>query len=211
MRLRDNTQDILTFCQVYWDNEYGLPDSLAGKTVIDVGANVGAFALLCLQRQAKQVWCFEPDPENFALLQENVAHYLGCSVWHAAVWRSDKPEDTVRFARTGVDSACGRVYVEGETEVRAAALDAILRKAGQVDYLKVDAEGSEYPILYTSKELARVQNIMVETHAVTILEGCPRKQDVGGMVAFLREQGFQVEYLENSNGIGCNHLVWGAR
>jgi len=38
---------------------------------LDLGANIGTFSLLCLARGAKVI-AFEPEPENFALLNQNL-------------------------------------------------------------------------------------------------------------------------------------------
>src|SRR5438045_2197564 len=42
--------------------------------VLDVGANIGAAAVLFRERwPAAAIYAFEPDPTNFALLEQNVA------------------------------------------------------------------------------------------------------------------------------------------
>jgi FkbM family methyltransferase len=38
---------------------------------LDLGANIGTFSLLCLARKAKVI-AFEPEPENFILLNQNL-------------------------------------------------------------------------------------------------------------------------------------------
>lgn len=38
---------------------------------LDLGANIGTFSLLCLARGAKVI-AFEPEPENFALMNQNL-------------------------------------------------------------------------------------------------------------------------------------------
>src|SRR5262245_13382224 len=45
-----------------------------GDWVIDVGANIGYYTLLFAQKvgQRGRVFAFEPDPENFELLEHNV-------------------------------------------------------------------------------------------------------------------------------------------
>lgn len=48
---------------------------VAGQVVLDVGANVGAFAMLAAEkaRGALALHCFEPAPKNIALLRKNLA------------------------------------------------------------------------------------------------------------------------------------------
>ena len=46
-----------------------------GDMVIDVGANIGYYTLLCARLVGKRglVYAFEPEPQAFALLEQNVA------------------------------------------------------------------------------------------------------------------------------------------
>ena len=41
-----------------------------GDTVLDLGANIGAFAKQASKKGAK-VFCYEPEPNNFVLLEKN--------------------------------------------------------------------------------------------------------------------------------------------
>jgi hypothetical protein len=43
-----------------------------GEKWLDLGGNIGTFALLCLLRGARVV-SYEPEPENYALLRQNIA------------------------------------------------------------------------------------------------------------------------------------------
>ena len=45
-----------------------------GERWLDLGANIGAFALYCAQRGAVAT-CYEPDEENFKLLEKNVPQF----------------------------------------------------------------------------------------------------------------------------------------
>jgi methyltransferase FkbM-like protein len=55
--------------------------------------------------------------------------------------------------------------------------DDIILGAATVDLLKIDAEGSEYPILLTSRTLDRVREIVGEYHAVSEV---PESQAIPG-------------------------------
>lgn len=91
--MNDNELHLLRMYQVYskysdyWKNEELidwklslLPDSLEGKTVLDVGAFEGFFSLVCEQRGAKRIVAVDNDPHQYnfcyrkiiALIQSNV-------------------------------------------------------------------------------------------------------------------------------------------
>lgn len=68
---RPNTTDDRIVREVYIENHYRVPSDLKGKSVIDIGANIGAFSILCAERGA-DVLAFEPEPNNFQLLLRHI-------------------------------------------------------------------------------------------------------------------------------------------
>ena len=210
--LRDASWDRLILESVL-RGEYGALD-VRGKVVIDVGAHIGAFSLLAAGQGARRVLAYEPGAENYRLLAINAASCRAIEPHHAAVWRSDR--DVAEVAWRPPSNACntgGGTVIEGRTiagvpvvederhAVAAVALDAILERTGPVGLLKIDAEGSEYPILGTSRRLDRVEAIVGEWHEVG---GLDPSMDVPGLAAWtgdalmdlLEERGFTVETQE---------------
>jgi FkbM family methyltransferase len=190
--------------------EYGALD-VRGKVVVDVGAHIGAFSLLAAAQGARRVLAFEPGEENYRLLAINAASCVAIEPHHAAVWRSDRDVACVAWrpslnaCNTGAGSVvegrtiAGAPFAEGERhDVAAVALDAIIERAGSVGLLKVDAEGSEYPILATSRSLDRVEAIVGEWHEIG---GLDPSMEIHGLAAWtgdalmdvLEDRGFTVE------------------
>jgi SAM-dependent methyltransferase len=58
-----------------WKRDYLPPFSLAGKTVLDVGAGSGETAYLFVLAGAKEIVCIEPSPEEAALIEENSTNF----------------------------------------------------------------------------------------------------------------------------------------
>ena len=163
--------------------EYGAVD-FAGKTVVDVGAHIGSFSILAAMNGARRILAYEAGAENFALLVQNCAALPAVECRHAAVWRSDTVEPVLEWREaanrenTGggtvleCDSIAGEPARAGPgSPVAAIALDDVIERAGTVDLLKIDAEGSEYPILLTSRRLGRVGVIVGEYHELIGLRG----------------------------------------
>jgi FkbM family methyltransferase len=165
-------------------DEYRIAGQRFKKTdvIVDVGAHVGVFAFLCHRKGSRAIHAYEPSARNFALLQKHVGVLDGVHCVSAAVWRSDREDSpSLRLSRldhenTGANSvlAGGEAIDFPEQQTLAAgapvddvpviALDRILERFARVKLLKLDCEGSEFPILLTSRCLGRVERIVGELH-----------------------------------------------
>ena len=124
-----------------------------GMTVVDVGANVGYYTLLAarLVGEKGKVFAFEPSPDNFALLKQNVTEngYKNVILVPKAV--SDKTA-TARLmidrASSGGHSLSAFRDSVDSVEVETVSLDEYFAvRSERVDVLKIDAEGAEMAIL----------------------------------------------------------------
>ncbi len=231
--MRPDTQDQLVFQEVVAENQYRLKDRLPDKgAIIDIGANIGAFAVACLIRGAGHVVCFEPDAGCFNILCQNMSAWTGkVDVLNAAVWRKDEP---AVFQGCEDKTACGYVIPQRLLKIKRLSvpttdLDSIIESVtedgSRINLLKIDAEAGEYPILYTSELLHKVDEIVGETHDYAEMDkppggaltneqvhGFPAERcNIRGMTAFLESQGFVVHAVAESNTNKINHLFWASR
>lgn len=154
------------FVQIFVDREYAFVRELRDvRTVIDLGANTGLASALFLSLWPKaKVVAVEPDPENFALMQKNLAPYgerAQCVL--GAVWPS---RGTVALDRSAGDGREWAVAVQEGSGVRAYDMPELIALVGQpVDLLKIDIEGSE-KLLFAGDTswLAVVRNLSIELH-----------------------------------------------
>jgi FkbM family methyltransferase len=168
MRPRNSFEQSLLRWVVQWD-EYGIfrERLRADDVVVDVGAHVGSFAFACHAAGSRRVFSFEPDPQNARRLRENAAPLKGVETTESAVFRSDIPVAELRHSGAPEhNTGEGSVMFGGARTVAVVALDDILRRFERVALLKLDCEGSEFPILLTSGELDRVAKIVGEFHDV---------------------------------------------
>lgn len=170
-RFRPGTFDRRAFRNVVVENEYRLPPRLpAGTVVVDVGANVGTFALAVLRRGAQHVECYEPDPENFAQLQANLRPFAKQVTLHrAAVWRDDSlTQVSLHNPVGGGNTGAVQVTAAGSGPMApVVAFDSIATRlsAGNAElWLKLDCEGAEWPILFTAARLDHFSHILGEYH-----------------------------------------------
>jgi FkbM family methyltransferase len=129
-----------------------------GDTVIDVGANVGHYAvrLARLVGAAGRVIAFEPVPHTFAMLVENLesAQFGHVTLVNAAA--TSEPArlrfDVPNWAWGGLNYYQSRVSAAGKTEVIGLPVDAVL-PPGRVSFVKVDVEGHELACLHGCRKL----------------------------------------------------------
>lgn len=150
-----------------------------GELAVDVGANIGYTASLLAIRAgpAGLVHCFEPHPEIFSRLRENVSRWqrvsdCGSFVLHE-VALGEGPGTCFLETNDSFHQNCGTArIVSGEPrgeqariQVVADSLDAVLSQEQNIGVMKMDTEGSELKILKGMKrtlQRRRVRDIIYE-------------------------------------------------
>lgn len=186
-RFRPGTLDQAIFNGVFVFNEYGLPPRFApGDVVIDIGAHIGSFAKAVLDRGCENVYCIEADRSNVEIAAVNLEPHItngSMQLVNAAAWRSDPNDDALRFdgyhpfpesypGMEGVlNTGNGSVIWPSGQPVAKIAFDEIVdlvTNGGEkrVRLLKLDCEGSEWPILLTSARLELIDEICGEFHEI---------------------------------------------
>jgi len=126
-----------------------------GDVYVDIGANIGYFSLLASQcvGPAGQVIAIEADPQNYEELLENLALNKCANVapLNIAATRNFCKVDIRRVPR---NSGANSVIEAKEGSVQGTPLREILGKdAGRINFIKIDIEGSEAPVLEAIREM----------------------------------------------------------
>ncbi len=134
---------------------------------VDIGANIGYFSLIAakLVGSGGKVFAFEPDSENFKLLEKNIKanNYKNITAVQKAI--SDKTGkarlylDSENLCGHSLTARKGNKFVEVETVV----LDDFLRDE-KIDVIKIDVEGFEPAVLEGMKNIIKNnKDIMIIT------------------------------------------------
>jgi FkbM family methyltransferase len=140
--------------------------------VVDVGANIGVFTAYAAFRTRKAVYAFEPFPDNYAALEQNMrANRLSNVTTHMAAISDKSGTELISVADKSQHHRLKKFAhgVSGKyIEIPSMTLQEIMddNNLKQIDFLKLDCEGAEAPILLsTSREyLLRVKKIALEFH-----------------------------------------------
>ena len=171
--LEGDSSDLLRILQV-WDakiyNVAGFELETNSK-VLDIGAHIGSFTLYAATiAQGTKVFSYEPHPDNYHRLVENV-RASGCTnvVTHnqAVSDKRSKGRLYVNSSNTGAHTILEDLDKDS-VEVELVSIADVFddNKIDFCNFMKMDCEGAEYPILLNTptKYLNRIGKIAMEYH-----------------------------------------------
>jgi FkbM family methyltransferase len=156
----------VTRANMDWGAEHLLIRYLdAGGCFLDVGANIGYYALLAA-RAVRVVYAFEPDPRNWPALERNAAVAGNIEIVRAAVY-SDRRD--MMFDVAG-NPAVSRLVPDGHgaasrMRVQTTTLDHFVAEGPDlaVTGIKIDVEGADLAVLRGAREVLVRQAPLVLT------------------------------------------------
>lgn len=175
MQVREGTPDMSVISEVFLIGAYASAEKIIANvkgpcSVVDLGANIGAFTLRCaFACPNAQVHAYEPGPQNARLLAANIelnpalrdriqrfeeaaSNQTGTAYWH------------FNEANPGASSMTESPQ---DVPVQTRRFDEILARCeSPIALVKIDIEGSEYALLdaTTRETWASIPAVMVELH-----------------------------------------------
>jgi FkbM family methyltransferase len=130
--------------------------------VIDAGANLGLFSLLCSQKDVKIIYAFEPQNAVTELLKSNILlNNLTDLIKIVGLGLSDR-NDNYHLSHSGTGHSAASIVIkrndENDTEIiSCVTLDSWVRENGvsQIDFIKADIEGAERQMLAGATEILK--------------------------------------------------------
>jgi FkbM family methyltransferase len=156
--------------------------------VLDIGANLGYFTLLC--KNAKKIICVEPIPQVISVLKRNIKenNLKGkTKVIQGAVSRNKgklflEIQDSLNTSRIVKEKS------KGVIEVSSYSLNDLVKKE-KANFLRMDVEGYEHEILYDNIP-KQVNKIAMEFHTEILTD-----KEMKDLLNYFGEEGFKVKYF----------------
>lgn len=188
-RITDDGWSPTIIMDIFIKDEYGKIEK--NSTVIDVGANIGAFSLMCSYNYNCKCYAFEPDSLNYDILLRNVKENdLEGKILPFKAALSDK-NGTMKLYKSISMSHSLNLVTDNFEEVETLTLGEVLRVNGleKVDYLKIDCEGGEYDIFYKTDPLVfkNIKNLLLEYHYMD-----SERNNGDYLIEFIKSLGFVI-------------------
>jgi FkbM family methyltransferase len=171
LRFRPQTSDHSVFFQIFVHREYRCLDNARDvNLIIDCGANVGYTSAYLLSRfPTARLIAIEPDPENYDMLQANLAPYGRYRAIRSAIW--SHPAELVISGKELGGEWSRQVKPAGSADpatIPAIDIGTLLEESGseRISILKIDIEGAEAEVFSADCDgwLKRVDNLVIELH-----------------------------------------------
>jgi FkbM family methyltransferase len=202
-----NESEFELLAQEIEEGEYWFACDRSDPTILDCGSHIGlsvAWFKRCWPKA--RIVAFEPDPQNFRLLQTNVAlnGFEGVELLNVAVstgrgtarlfgdFRAAAPMASAHSLRQEWGTQRSDQWVLVDTVPLADYI------TGPVDFLKLDIEGMETEVMQSIEpQLHHIRAVGLEFHGT----GPRAPDDEEELIRLLHEAGFQVSITRKSRSI----------
>lgn len=165
------------------------------KLVIDVGANLGSWcSAIALLTKAKKIIAYEPDPDIFSQLQQNIQRFpnilckniaLGSSVKKVSfnVERMHQLSSMLTISNEGRNIHGISQDNSKQITVSMTTLDNDLKEYDEISLLKIDVQGYEHEVLLGAKEVInKTKVLMIEVHYHPYYKDSLSFEDLWGLI-----------------------------
>lgn len=149
-----------------------------GKVVLDIGANIGCFTKLALEKGAKHVVSIEPEPNNYNMLDLNTAgHHDRVTLYNSALTPFPSEPLTLFLSNTGKNPGNSSLHARRgrfQIEVPCVSVEHIFKEHPDIEVAKIDCEGAEFDLLPRLTKYP-LKQIALEFHINGFSTGAVRK------------------------------------
>jgi FkbM family methyltransferase len=171
----------------------------AGEVLVDIGANVGMYTIMAAKGRGVQVFAFEPESQNYALLNRNIVYnrLADLCIAYPLALSNVSRVDKLYLSSFSLGGSCHtfgasldfhlqerkQSFVQGCMSVPLDILvgDGVIP---QPDHIKIDVDGLEHLVMEGASNVLRhpkLKSVLVElnTHLREHREIVSRMQDLG--------------------------------
>jgi FkbM family methyltransferase len=116
-------------------------DIKKGDVVLDIGANIGAFAYSIYDNEPSVIYCVEPSAEIVRIMKDNLKGKRNINIIQKAIWYNNDENTDIKSNKLDIYSHVGDT-------IPAITFKQLISECGitHVDFMKIDCEGGEYAI-----------------------------------------------------------------
>ena len=173
-----------------------------GMSVVDIGANIGYFALLAASIVGSEghVLAVEPNPRNARMLEASRRSngFGQISICQIAAGREIGLLVLNTTHSNGTTSAASddmNELLNAET-VASLPLDSLVTSGRRVDFIKVDVEGAEYNALYGCRRIIEADRPIIVTEFSPGMMGSISNISGTDYLCWLAERGYRLSVIE---------------
>lgn len=175
------------------EDYFAVPIAYKPKTILDIGANIGAFAVRAHHEWPDaRITCYEPMPFNLEKLRQNVDD--SWSQVEAVAVRANAGESDIYIGDMFVTGG----FKKGDRQTGESITVHCVAASSlpSAELVKIDTEGCELEIL-RNLDLSQTQVLMLEHHSLS---------DVAGIKALLKDN-FRLILDESERDVGTEVFV----
>lgn len=184
MKGRAGTYD--QYVQKEINKSYGLLEC-KDKVVVDIGANIGCFTKMALEKGATKVISLEPEPNNYAMLDLNTAGFHDrVSLYNAALTSTHDGEMELYLSSTGKNPGnSSTTFRRGRSvsKINAMSVDTLVLNHPDMQVAKIDCEGAEYEFFDRLMANTSLEQVALELHISGF--GTKKAQDLHDFMIWL--------------------------
>jgi len=189
------------------------------KSVYDIGAHIGVITLFLAKAvgEGGMVVAFEPNPESYGMLQENLILNSARNARSFQIGLGNKAHTeslvALRFASgTGtIDQEMQSTIVRephSKFTVKICPLDQCVQefKIPIPDFVKIDVEGAEYEVLEGMENtIAKCKpTILIEIHGTNFEKSRDKTKRI---IAFLTGYGYHFKHIETGKSLSTTSII----
>lgn len=161
--------------QNIFNGEYDIDIDVKNPTILDIGANVGAFSVWANKKWGGEVYAYEPIKINYDILVKNTLKTT-IKLFNSAVRNIPEKNMIMNLGKNNCGE-CSFYDLGEQSEITESVSIINVKELPIADIIKIDTEGCEVEIL-EGLNLSKAKAVMMEIH---------RKEDVDKIKNILKD------------------------